>query len=186
MFVRHGRKRSHHTYDIPDCIFDPESPINILGIPPLGAYFKDSATVHNPFDDDGTTIKSGATKSHLVWDHGKHERHFMHGASYMPELHLYVGHGYFNAFCTRIRKSLGEKVNFAFSSAYSIDPQFKTEDKVSTKPAVIPYDTGKLEEEPLHEWYNPIVNNSGAAKFNSKNVTPTSLLVCAWVSHCWS
>ena len=24
LFVRHGRKRSHHTYDISDCIFNPD------------------------------------------------------------------------------------------------------------------------------------------------------------------
>ena len=92
----------------------------------------------------------------------------------------YVGHRYFNAFCTHIRKPLGNKVNFAFSSPYSIDPQFKTEDKVSTKPAVIPYDTSKLEEEPLHKWYYPTVNNSGAAKFNSKNAIPTPITKVTW------
>ena len=43
---------------------------------------------------DGTNIKSGATKSHLVWDHGKHERHFLHGSSQMPELFFYVCNGY--------------------------------------------------------------------------------------------
>ena len=56
----------------------------------------------------------------------------MDGAVHMPELHLYVGHGYFNAFCTCIRKSLGDKVNFAFSSAYSIDLELDKKDEVLT------------------------------------------------------
>ena len=51
------------------------------------------------------------------------------------------------AFCTRIRKTLGDKVNFAFSSAYSIDPELDKKDEVPTKPAVISYDTGELDEE---------------------------------------
>ena len=42
-------KNGHHTYNIRDYIFDPESPINILGIPTLGKHFKDSANVHSPF-----------------------------------------------------------------------------------------------------------------------------------------
>ena len=100
------------------------------------------------FDNDGTTTKSGATRSHLVWDHGRHERHFMHVASHMPEPHLYVGHVHFDAFCTRIRESLGDKVIFAFSSAYSINPKLDKKDEVLTKPTVISYDTGKLDEEP--------------------------------------
>ena len=67
-------------------------PMKILGIPAQGKLFNDGANINNPLNDDGTTIKSGATKSHFVWDHGRSKRHFMHGASHMPELHLYVGH----------------------------------------------------------------------------------------------
>ena len=52
------------------------------------------------------------------------------------------------AFCTRIRKTLGKKVNFAFSPAYSIDPEIDKKDEVPTKLAVISYDTGELDEEP--------------------------------------
>ena len=91
----------HHSYVVPNCVFDPDTPMNILGIPALGAFFNDSATADSPHDKDGTTITSGASRSLLVWDHGKHERHFMHSSSRMPELHLYVGHGYFDAFCMR-------------------------------------------------------------------------------------
>jgi hypothetical protein len=30
--------RKHHTYDVPDCVFDPDTPINILGVPFLGKH----------------------------------------------------------------------------------------------------------------------------------------------------
>ena len=99
----------HHTYVVPRCVLDQSSPVNILGVPALGGFFKDFASSDAAMD--GTTIKSGATKSHFVWDHGRHERHFVHGSTKMPELYLYVGHGYFNAFCTRVCKVLGDKVH---------------------------------------------------------------------------
>ena len=110
------------TYDVPGCMFDPATPINILDVPALGMFFCDNANASSPYDEDGTTIKLGATRSHFILDHGRHERHFMHGSSLMPEIHLYVGHGYFNAFCTCIHKLLRYKVHYALSSAYSIDP----------------------------------------------------------------
>ena len=31
-------KNKYHTYDIPGCIYDTDSPINILGIPALGNF----------------------------------------------------------------------------------------------------------------------------------------------------
>ena len=93
---------------MPGYVFDPATTINILGVPALGMFFGNNANAGSPYNEDGTTIKLGATRSHFIWDHGKHERHFMHGYSLMPELHLYVGHGYLNAFCTRIHKLLIE------------------------------------------------------------------------------
>ena len=84
----------NHTYDVPGCVFDPATPINILGVPALGTFFVDNANASSPYDDNGTTIKSGATRSHFIWDHGKHERHFMQIFRLMPELHPYIGHRY--------------------------------------------------------------------------------------------
>ena len=111
----------NHVYIIPDCVYDPDTSLNILGVPALGTFFGDSADDASDIRaSDGTTIKSGGTRSHFVWDHGKHERHFRHGSSLMPELFLYVGNGYFNAFCTRVHKVLSDKISYAFSSAYSI------------------------------------------------------------------
>ena len=96
---------------MPGCVFGPATPINILGIPALGTFFYDNANAGSPYDKDGTTLTLGATRTHFISDHGKHERHFMHGSSLMPELHLYVGHGYFNAFFTCIQKLLRDKVH---------------------------------------------------------------------------
>ena len=127
---------------MPCYIFDPATPINILCIPALGTFFGDNGNASSTYDEDGTTIKSGAMGSYLIWDHGRHERHFLHGSSLMPELHLYVGHGYFNAFFTRIHKLLRDKVHYAFSSDYSIDPS-----AAITESNVIPTEPGDIEGE---------------------------------------
>ena len=125
---------------MPGCVFDPSTPINILGVPALGMFFGNNANAGSPYDEDGTTIKSGATRSHFIWDHSKHERHFMHGSRLMPELQLYVGHGYLNAFCTRIHNLLRDKVHYAFSSDQSIDPSASI-----IEPNVIPAEPGDIE-----------------------------------------
>ena len=31
---------THHTYEVPDCVYDPQSPINILGVPCLDFFSK--------------------------------------------------------------------------------------------------------------------------------------------------
>ena len=133
----------NHTYDVPVCLFDPDTPINILGVPALGTFFGDNANASSPYEKDGTTIKLGATRSHFIWDHGRYKRHFMHGYSLMPELHLYVGNGWFNAFCTHI--------HYAFSSAYLIDPS-----AAITEPHVIPAELGDIKgDNNLYQWYWP-------------------------------
>ena len=134
-----GNSNIHHTYDVPGCVFDPATPINILGVPALGTFFGDNSNASSPYDEDGTTIKLGATRLNFIQDHGRYDRHFMHGSRLMPEPHLYVGHGYFNAFCTRIHKLLRYKVHYAFSSAYSIDPS-----ATITEPYVIPVEPGDI------------------------------------------
>ena len=64
----------HHIYDVPGCVFDPTTTINIFGVPALGTFFGDNANAGSPYDEDGTTIKLGATRSHFIWDHGKHKQ----------------------------------------------------------------------------------------------------------------
>ena len=120
--VLRNNSNKNHVYIVPACVYYPDTPLNILGVTALGSFFGDCADASDMLAADGTNIKSGATKLHFVWDHGKHERHLLHGSSQMPELFLYVGNVYFNAFCTRVHKMLSDKVHYAFSSAYSIQP----------------------------------------------------------------
>ena len=57
----------HYTYSIPGFVNDPESPLNILGVPALGAYFYDGTDIRNPLEEDVTTAKYGSTTSHFFW-----------------------------------------------------------------------------------------------------------------------
>ena len=75
----------------------------------------------------------------------------MHGSRKMSKIYLYVGHGYFNAFFTRIHKLLGDKLHYTFLLAYSIDPNINA--AVPSNTHVIHYEEGDLDkEEPLHQW----------------------------------
>jgi len=114
-----------HTYEIPDAIYNPSSQFNLLGIPKLADFFKDRDYLQgDDVDSDGTTDKSIRCCSCLTWDHGKHIRNFTHGDSTLPEIMLYQGHGYFEAFCTRLRRCYQDGIAFAFSSAFSISPSY--------------------------------------------------------------
>ncbi|KAL7526547.1 hypothetical protein ACHAXR_003319, partial [Thalassiosira sp. AJA248-18] len=118
-------------------VYDPKSPFNILGIPCLGEFFGKDDLEGLP-DDDGTWIKSSATQSQLTWDHGKHTRHFRHGARRLPELTLESGFGYFSSFCTRIRRAYHDRVHYAFSSAYSVTPDREETPSTPPPPLVTP------------------------------------------------
>ena len=130
----------NHIYTIPGCVYNPDSPLNILGVTTRYNFFKDSANSNNAFGDDGTIVKSDAIQSHLVWDHIKHKRHFLHGSSNLPELCLYASNGYFTVFCTHMHRLLYDKVYYTFSSAYYIEPTPTVEN--TTKPKGIPYEEG--------------------------------------------
>ena len=152
-----------------------------MGVPCLGKYFDNGAEIRNPLDEDGTTVKSDSTKSHFVWDHGKCERHFIHGSSHLPELIMYVGHGYFNAFCTRVQKLLGDKVHYAFSSAYSVEPE--TAAVAKPNPHIITSEKGDLDnEEPLHKCYNPNPSNKSTHTSQSIDDTPPPTRKVTWSS----
>ena len=139
-----------------------------MGVPVLGSFFGDSADASNMLVADGTNIKSGANKSNSVWDHGKHEWHFLHGSSQMPGLFIYVGNGYFNAFCTRVHKILSDKVHYAFSSAYSIQPTPIAQEP--SNPHLISYEYVELEEDGIYSWYQPEANSTNT----SLNTDPKS------------
>ena len=50
-------KNKNYTYDVPGCMFDPATTINILGIPALGTFIGDNANASSTYDEYGTTIK---------------------------------------------------------------------------------------------------------------------------------
>ena len=117
--------------------------------------------------------------NHIFLYHGKHERHFIHGPSQLTELILFVGQGFFNDFCTRVHKLLGDKVHYAFLSAYSIEP--KTVAATPFNPHIIPYEREKLDDEdPLHQWYRPETSNNDPPTSQSYDTTPTPTQNVAW------
>jgi hypothetical protein len=116
-----------HSYKIPDAVYDPHTEYNILGVSYLCQYFGDKATSYDPKAKDGTRATTGGTRTHFVWDHGKHDLHFLHhnppgNSSGLPVLYLYKGTSYFQAFSTRVSKFYDGVVHYAFSSAYSLAP----------------------------------------------------------------
>ena len=58
-----------------------------MGIPELGRFFGRQEGVPDN-DEDGTWIKSSATKSVFTWDNGTHTRTFYHSERRLPELVL--------------------------------------------------------------------------------------------------
>ena len=52
----------------------------------------------------------------------------MYGSSELTELYLYVGQGYFKAFSSCIQKYFGDKVHYAFSSAFYLEPNVEPGD----------------------------------------------------------
>ena len=167
----------HHSYIFPCCVFDPMTPVNILGVPYIGTFFGDNSDATDPLAEDGTTIKLVSTKSQFIWDHGRHERHFVNGSSCMPELYIYASHVYFKDFCTIVHKFLSEKVNFNFPSSYSIYPQ--TSDVINPDlPHVIPYGEVDLDGEvPHHWWYCPEIVKP---TYQSSNSNPKHTSQVTW------
>jgi hypothetical protein len=93
------------SYDIPDVVYDPEQPCSLIGIPFLGKYFARNDEA-NEFNEQ-TCIQSASTSSLSQWDHGKHQWHFDHVNTYLPELLTNKGETYFTAFYTCISKNVG-------------------------------------------------------------------------------
>ncbi len=87
-------------YHIPSAIYAPDSPFNILGIPFFGSFLGQDNTHYPTQDDNGTYIISSASRSHFIWDHGKHKRHFCHDKRSLPILFLETGNNSFGAFCS--------------------------------------------------------------------------------------
>ena len=110
---------ANHSYDIPGCLYDPDSPFNLLGISALSKFFGDAKT-------KGTRISSACYESEFVWDHDKHKRTFVHGVDCLPALQVNVGDSYFTSFCTRVRKFYDDTVRFNFrTKTVRFDPTSK-------------------------------------------------------------
>jgi len=82
------------TYGLPEVVYDPDSPYSLLGILFLSKFFAKHSGDKDIYDDS-TWILTHANKSQFTWDHSKHECHFHHGESELPELWLYKGTSYF-------------------------------------------------------------------------------------------
>jgi hypothetical protein len=112
-----------HTYNIPGATYNPTSNFTLLKVPKLTTFFNDKDYLPgNNMDSNGTTVKPSGCHSRLVWDHGKHTRHFKHRDSILPEILLHPGHRYFSAFCLRLWKCYNDNIAFAFSSSFPIFP----------------------------------------------------------------
>ena len=108
--------------------------------------------------DNQTWIPTRATRSHSQWDHGKHERHFQHGQTMLPELWLYQGNTYWKSFCLRIKQFLDDKVNYAFSLAFSISPtteENKNQPQQRHIPNVVSDNEGDDSDDEEDDWYSP-------------------------------
>jgi hypothetical protein len=109
-------------YTIPSATYAPDSPFNILGIPFFGSFLGQDNTPYPTQDNDSIYIISSTSRSHFIWDHGKHECHFLHNKRNLPILFLETGNNYFGAFCTPMTKLYRDSAHYAFFSAYSIIP----------------------------------------------------------------
>ena len=117
------------TYQIPGAFYDPHTPYNILGVVALSNFFQDTDPSNNPFATDGTWSRTSGARTELVWDHQKHTLNFLHKSdSQLPELILYQGNSYFNAFCTRVSRFYNSTVGHAFTTVYSVQPSNFVED----------------------------------------------------------
>jgi hypothetical protein len=96
-------------------------PYSLLGIPFLGKYFARNDEA-NKLDEQTSYIQSASTTSLFQWDYVKHQQHFKHGSTYLPELLTNEGETYFTTFCTCISNFLDDKINYAFSSAFTTSP----------------------------------------------------------------
>jgi hypothetical protein len=119
LFISRRMQGKRSKYHVPNAIYDPNLPLNILGIPFLGDHFGAKDTVPTR-GDDGSYVRSSASKTTFMWDHGQHSRDFTHDAQSLPVLTLDIGVGYFQALCTRVRRQYEDTIHFAFSSAHSI------------------------------------------------------------------
>jgi hypothetical protein len=99
---------------------DHATAYSLLGILFLGKYFARNDEA-NEFDEQ-IWIQSTSTSSLFQCDHGKHQWHFKHGNTYLPELITNEDETYVTAFCTCISQFVDDKINCVFSLAFTTSP----------------------------------------------------------------
>ena len=75
----------NHSYDINPCIYDPETPVNVLGVPVLSEFFDDAEDgQYTILEYDVIMILSSWRCYHFKWNHVKNHRHFTHTNITLP------------------------------------------------------------------------------------------------------
>ena len=105
-YVQEGTVRVHltdddgtrHVFVLENCIYLPESPVNLLSTRRLAEKFLD--TLGNP--DEETNITSRYSTHVLTWCFGKYKKTFPTPVSGLPELLFDEGFGNFSSYCTEV------------------------------------------------------------------------------------
>ena len=106
----------HHSYIIFCCVFDPKTPVNILGVPSLGTFIGDHSDATDLLAEDGTTIKSG-TKNHISFG-------IMAGMSGVLFMDLDIFYNYISLSVIAISQlSAPDYINFSQTKCTSLFPQ---------------------------------------------------------------
>ena len=91
-----------HEYELPNCYYFPNSPVNILSITEFAAFLK---------DDDGTGIDTKRSHSTFYWDHNKYNRKFIHSESNLPELAINSGNKVFAWFMSKFSRECDDQIH---------------------------------------------------------------------------
>ena len=87
-----------HIFLLENCIYLPDSPVNLLSTRRLAEKFLDSEG--NP--DEETNITSRYSSHVLTWNHGRYHKTFPTPVSGLPELLFDEGFGNFDSYCSEV------------------------------------------------------------------------------------
>ena len=87
-----------HTFILDNCLFHPNSPVNLLSTRRLAEKFIDS----NGYPDEQTRIESRYSTHTLIWSFGKFKKTFPTPVSGLPELLFDEGFHEYKSFCTQM------------------------------------------------------------------------------------
>eukprot|EP00956_Cyclotella_meneghiniana_P031729 scaffold84308_cov35-Cyclotella_meneghiniana.AAC.1 len=91
-----------HEYELPNCYYFPNSPVNILSITEFAAFLN---------DDDGTGIDTKRSHSRFYWDNNKYSRKFVHSNSNLPELSINSGNKAFAWFMSKFSRTCDDHIH---------------------------------------------------------------------------